>query len=906
MKRYQMIINLNRLLILLFLILSVIVSTGCKKDKENKQDETQNVTEGNPPAVKNDKTNEISISNGSVTEGDEGNTTLKLTVSCSANPRKNSDITVKWSTSDATGTSEAQATAGEDYTTNSGVLTFKKGESLQQDIVVTVKSDTEAEEDELFLVTLEQPVNATIVNSVGEALILNDDNGGTPELSNETKYANLPVGTVIADHFNDFSQKDYNDNAEYSIVSVSGQPFTEAVQIKITTEPSSDSRVNMTIDSPIQLHENDVILASFYARTISPAPGGSSGHLEFLLQHDSDPWTEYVTWPQDIGTSWKRYYIPLTVQVWRGMRSEVYVPAPSDGDDTTFGIGEVRFRFSLGYYPQTIQLADMRIVDYGTTVTGSELPVTLLPAKTNNFIIPGNSPSTGDTNWTPKLLAQAEAGNMYLPDFSYAGYRNGEEVLPTGDGWTVVNVLDYGATPNDETDDTAAIKNAIAAAEKVAGSVILAFPAGKFVISDILIIQRKNFIFRGAGSHDGGTIIAPSKPMKAMTKPPLIQDIEQQIISSNRKTSHGELYSPFSWSGGVIWVGSPKAHGDSGATGTATRTTGTASRGGHTILVDDASNLIPSQVVQLRYYDNSSANPLYDHIFDCTASDLPEGYGASLSEDPEVRQSVTVQSVSGNSVTFKEPLNHDIQEGWHCELKTVNWFSTIGVEGIAIEFPKVNYAGHHVEHGYNAIYLNDALNCWIDDVKITNVDSGILIENSKNVTVSNVIVNGRGGHYSLMATDSDQILFRDFQSDNRSCHSLSFNTDARTVVYTHGMVRDVTFDQHNGMNHQNLLDDLDVRGEVRHLWHHGGASSMSPAHGAFNTAWNLRFIPAGQVPVLGTPINDGPNAYLIGLSSDATLMFKYGPNAYTEGFGRRDIAVPSLYEYQLNRRMQSD
>ncbi|MCI5138174.1 MAG: hypothetical protein D3922_07105, partial [Candidatus Electrothrix sp. AR1] len=374
MEQRKILLNLTRLFVLFFLMLSVMVSTGCKKDKESKQEETQNVAEESQPSVKRVRTNEISIANSSATEGDVGTTSLKLTVTCSASPRKNMDVTVKWSTSDATGTSAPQATANEDYTTSSGVLTFKKGGSLQQQITVPVKSDTDVEEDEIFIVTLEQPVNATIANSVGEALILNDDSGGTPGISNETKYANLPNGTVIADHFNDFSQNDYDGDAVYETISVSGQEFSEAVQVKIQKAPSADSRVNMTINSPIQLRQNDIILVSFYAKTITASSTGA-GHLEFLLQHNGEPWTEYVTWPLDLGTEWKRYYIPFTVQAWRAKRAEYYVPPPSDGDDNTFGAGEVRFRLSLGYHPQIVQFADMRIVDYGTSVTGPQLPV---------------------------------------------------------------------------------------------------------------------------------------------------------------------------------------------------------------------------------------------------------------------------------------------------------------------------------------------------------------------------------------------------------------------------------------------------------------------------------------------------------------------------------------------------
>ena len=889
--------KLTRMLFLISFMLLVLVSTGCKKDKDE-QSKTRDAAGKKITVANTVKSKEVSVNNGSVTEGDEGTSTLKLTVTCSAEPRKNQDVTVKWSTSDAIGTSEAQATAGEDYTSSNGVVTFTKGRSLQQQISVPVKSDTDVEEDEIFIVTLEQPVNATIANGVGEALILNDDTGGgTPEVSNETKYANLPVGTVIADHFSDFSQSDYDRNASYSIIPVSGQEFAEALQIAVQSEPSSDYRVNMTLKAPLQLHQDDIILVSFYAKTIA-----GTGQLEFLLQHADTPYTEYVKWPVKISSEWKRYYIPFTVQVLRGMLAECYVPVPPDGDAQTFGVNEVRFRFKLGYYPQTIQLADMRIVDYGTSVTGPQLPVTSLAEKTDNIIIPGSSPDTGDANWTPDLLAQAEAGNMYLPDFSYAGYHNGEETFPDTSTWSLIKVEDYGAIPDDQNDDTAAIQRALTQAAGIPNPVVLQFPAGRFIISDLIILQRDYLVLRGAGSQSGGTVIAPSKAMKDMpTETPLILEEENYIKEENMRTDQNVLYSPFSWAGGVIWLGNTSPVG---TTGTATRTNGIAHRGTHSIATLNPSGLTAGQTIQLRCYDNSSSNPLRDHVFDCVAADLPEGYGNDLPEEPEVWQYITIAEITSDQVIFKEPLNHDIRDGWYCELKTMEWLTEIGIEGIAIEFPSVNYAGHHIEEGYNGIYVNGAFNSWIKDVRVTNSDSGILIQKSKNITVQNVLIDGRGGHYSLMAGDSDQILFRNFTLNARSGHNPSFNTYCRTSVFTHGQVDYPVVDQHNGMNHQNLIDDLEFTGEVRHLWEHGGNYAVRPTHGAFNTAWNIRFHPTGKVPVLGTSILDGPSAYLIGLSSDATLMFTYGPGTYTEGLGRTDIAVPSLYDYQLERRLE--
>jgi hypothetical protein len=77
-------------------------------------------------------------------------------------------ITVEFDTSDVT------ASAGDDYTAQSGVVTFAPGET-KKEISIEVVGDTVAEDHEEFLVTLSNPVNAVIDTAVGSGIILNDD-----------------------------------------------------------------------------------------------------------------------------------------------------------------------------------------------------------------------------------------------------------------------------------------------------------------------------------------------------------------------------------------------------------------------------------------------------------------------------------------------------------------------------------------------------------------------------------------------------------------------------------------------------------------------------------------------------------------------------------------------------------
>jgi len=87
----------------------------------------------------------------------------------------------------------------------------------------------------------------------------------------------------------------------------------------------------------------------------------------------------------------------------------------------------------------------------------------------------------------------------YLPDYSFAGYGNGLLALPKTSG-TVVAVDDFGASGNDEIDDTKAILAAIAHANKVDGPVIVRFSPGRYRVSEVLRIERSDFVLQGAGS----------------------------------------------------------------------------------------------------------------------------------------------------------------------------------------------------------------------------------------------------------------------------------------------------------------------------------------------------------------------------------------------------------------------
>lgn len=108
----------------------------------------------------------LSVNDTSVIEGDAGTVAATLTVTLSA--ASASDVTVAWATGDGT------ATAGADYVAGAGTLTFTAG-TTSLPLAITVNGDTANEANETILVTLTNPVGATLGDASGVVTILDDE-----------------------------------------------------------------------------------------------------------------------------------------------------------------------------------------------------------------------------------------------------------------------------------------------------------------------------------------------------------------------------------------------------------------------------------------------------------------------------------------------------------------------------------------------------------------------------------------------------------------------------------------------------------------------------------------------------------------------------------------------------------
>lgn len=111
------------------------------------------------------------IEDATVNEGNFlSNTQVKFRVSLSSSVAQK--VTVKYAT--ASSSAQHPATPGNDFEPISGSLTFEPG-IVSQQVTVSIKGDSTFEPDEIFLITLSDPVNAQISRETAECTIVNDD-----------------------------------------------------------------------------------------------------------------------------------------------------------------------------------------------------------------------------------------------------------------------------------------------------------------------------------------------------------------------------------------------------------------------------------------------------------------------------------------------------------------------------------------------------------------------------------------------------------------------------------------------------------------------------------------------------------------------------------------------------------
>ena len=524
----------------------------------------------------------------------------------------------------------------------------------------------------------------------------------------------------------------------------------------------------------------------------------------------------------------------------------------------------------------------------------------------------------------PKIISDKEVSSQnFLPDFSYAGYHFGTSEIPEIKE-KIILAADYGVIANDDLDDSKALLKAFKAANEVQGNVVLQLPAGKIILSDILYIERSNFVLRGAGSGKEGTEIFCPRPLIYMKNQESLAELREYLTTTDKRQVEKENnidlpFSQFAWSGGFIWTQVPKQRvkyylDKYDATQNILAKVLQGKRGENVFYISDSNGLKVGDVVELDLFNKDGEN---GEIIEALYKNSKLKIGSShwkLPSLPLVRQQVEIEAIFKNKVTIKTPLLIDIKPNYQALLVEWNHLSEVGIEHLRMSFPDAPRVAHHVEPGFNGIFLTRIFNSWVTDVTINNADSGILTEEIANVTIKDIVTEGKNiAHYTVAMGGVHNVLVENLKVYNKAVHPLSFNTFSTKNVYENCEIfTDPDLDQHAGANHQNLFDNIKVHFETNTdntypLFAGGGASYWKPSHGAYSTFWNITVAISGNnlnVPIELNGMEEGPFARIIGINGNRNFTVKYGPDAYIEFVNQSMKKIPSLYNYQLKKRLK--
>ncbi|KRB59987.1 DUF4955 domain-containing protein [Flavobacterium sp. Root186] len=520
----------------------------------------------------------------------------------------------------------------------------------------------------------------------------------------------------------------------------------------------------------------------------------------------------------------------------------------------------------------------------------------------------------------PKIITSK---TNYLPDFSFAGYHFGESKLPEAEG-KIINAADFGVKANDNLDDSKALLKALKAANAIDGNVILQLPQGRIILSEIVYIERSNFVLRGAGSGENGTEIYCPRPMMYLKDPESLAELREYLTTFDKRQREPENnvdlpFSQYAWSGGFLWTQIPgervKSYLDKyEPEPNVLAKVNSGKMGEFTINVSDVKNLKVGDIVELQLFNKDGENGEIIKDLYQGAKVKPGSHHWQFPKLPIVRQQVEIVKVSNSKITIKTPLTISIKPSYQAQLVEWKHLNEVGIEHLRFTFPDIPRVAHHVEPGNNAIFLTRLFNSWVNDVKITNADSGILGEEISNVTVQNIVTDGPHlSHYTVTLGGVHNVLVKNLKIYNKAVHPLSFNTFSTKNVYQDCEIfADALLDQHSGANHQNLFDNITVhitadKNNAYFLFGGGGADYWKPSHGPFSTFWNLNVQvenPDQTKPVLLYGMKDGAFARIIGVHGNTKFEIKYDVDPYIEFLNTPIEKIPSLYNYQLKRRLK--
>lgn len=437
--------------------------------------------------------------------------------------------------------------------------------------------------------------------------------------------------------------------------------------------------------------------------------------------------------------------------------------------------------------------------------------------------------------WEPEILKQYKQIGITsnLPDYSYAGYEYGEKPIPNEQN-NIYNILDYGAVPNDKIDDTEAINKTIETAGKNGGGIVF-FPRGKFLVNmdstkiDIVHIKFNNIVLRGSGSGENGTIIYSG-------------------TATTQDEKNSPWLSPFVFHSGLNLFGTDRFFG-ANELPVHSKINKTHKAGTSIISVDSTKNLKEGTIILIALQNTTDdGNLINDLMKPLKFEPFQKSYTeAGIQRAKSFQYPMEVAKIIGqHQIVLRQPLRRDIALKFNPTISIMPMLKNIGIEHFKFESAWDGNYKHHgnreMDYGWGAINLHRVSHGWIKDIHIDNYTQTTHLVNSRNVTIEDIRITGKAGHYSPKTYHSSDNLMQNIKVESNVTHGpglegCSFGNVYRNIHFSnptpidfHGMA-DKGFCPPMYNLYENMTGIESIAG--------GAAPQNIPHAGEYNTFWNL-------------------------------------------------------------------
>lgn len=168
-------------------------------------------------------------------------------------------------------------------------------------------------------------------------------------------YAQIPAGGTIV---NSVTGTTYQKIGKGTLtqVSVTGQPFAQALRYATGNDILNFWDAQIQFPSVVGIAANDVILVTFFARTITSVQETGEGAVNVVIEN-ATTYAKEISTKLTIGKEWKQYYASVKCK-------------------STWTTALTRYALFTGYASQTIEVADVKFLNYKNLLTLSDLPIT--------------------------------------------------------------------------------------------------------------------------------------------------------------------------------------------------------------------------------------------------------------------------------------------------------------------------------------------------------------------------------------------------------------------------------------------------------------------------------------------------------------------------------------------------